>query len=191
MENIKNTASLVSSTLVVSTQMPMIKAAGGAPLSITMKKNNRSHYGKSNPNYKHGMKRTKMYGRWCGMISRTTNPNVYAYKNYGERGIKVCSEWRYDFLAFYKWAITHGYEDGLEIDRKDNNGDYTPENCHFTTPYLNSLNRRRGIDYAIYPNFNRFYVLFSRKGERIYLGFFKTKEKARIARDEYLRNEIV
>lgn len=75
------------------------------------------------------------------MIGRCENPNREKYKDYGGRGIKVCSEW-HQANNFVLWALSNGYKKGLQIDRIDNNGDYCPENCRFTTPKENSRNRR-------------------------------------------------
>jgi hypothetical protein len=147
----------------------------------------RNNVGVNNPNFKHGMKNTLLYGRWCGMITRVSNPNTGAWENYGGRGITVCEEWR-DFRNFMKWALDNGYQEGfdLEIDRINNNGNYEPSNCRFATVSINARNKRKNPDYAIYPNYHRFYVLFNWKGDRHYLGFFKTKEEARTARDKFL-----
>ena len=93
----------------------------------------------------HGMassqKRHSLYIVWASMKSRCSNKNEIAYKNYGGRGITVCDEWM-DFTPFMKWALANGYDDALEIDRKDNDGDYTPNNCRFVTRKRNQLNKR-------------------------------------------------
>ena len=91
--------------------------------------------------YKDGRKKHPLYDKWRSMIQRCTNPNVPRYKYYGGRGIKICDEWLEDPFAFYKWCEDNGYEKGLEIDREDNEGDYTPDNCRFVTRRENNINR--------------------------------------------------
>lgn len=82
----------------------------------------------------------KLRGVWHSMLSRCKNPQNSSYKNYGGRGISVCSEWCARHV-FSEWAVTNGYEEGLTLDRIDVNGDYCPENCRWITPELQYLNR--------------------------------------------------
>ena len=75
------------------------------------------------------------------MKTRCYNPNSLSYYRYGGRGIKICDEWKDNFLAFALWALDNGYRDDLTIDRIDNDGDYEPSNCHFVT-YTEQANNR-------------------------------------------------
>ena len=62
---------------------------------------------------------------------------------YGGRGIKICPEWDHPkgHVAFISWALANGWAEGLQIDRADNNGGYSPENCRFVTLKENLKNR--------------------------------------------------
>jgi hypothetical protein len=95
---------------------------------------------------KHGgiinLKPTRLYRVWHAMKSRCMNPNNDGYKWYGGRGIKVCEQWADGFVEFEKWCLENGYKEDLQLDRIDNNGDYSPENCHFVTPSENSRNSK-------------------------------------------------
>ena len=85
----------------------------------------------------HGKTGTPLYTVHQGMMNRCNNPKVKGFKWYGAKGVKVCDEWK-DFQTFYDWAIDHGYQKGLTIDRIDPDGDYCPENCEWVTRSENS-----------------------------------------------------
>lgn len=83
-----------------------------------------------------------LYRVWTSMKSRCFCKSNSAYKYYGERGVVVCREWQNDFMAFYKWSTENGYKKNLQIDRKDNDGNYEPENCRWITHAENQQNSR-------------------------------------------------
>ncbi len=90
----------------------------------------------------HGNREHPLYVVWANMKNRCYNENVRAYKDYGGRGITVCSEWVTGFTSFFDWAIQNGWAKSLELDRADNNGGYSPTNCRFVTAVINARNKR-------------------------------------------------
>ena len=95
----------------------------------------------------------RLYKIWKEMRYRCNNPKNKSFPRYGGRGIKVCKEWNDSFVPFYEWAISNGYKEDiaesgrnrLSIDRIDNNGNYTPENCRWVNDYIQSRNKRISI----------------------------------------------
>lgn len=87
-------------------------------------------------------KDSKLYRVWDGIVQRCCNPNAKNYRNYGGRGIRVCDEWRNSFKAFEKYCLEHGWKQGLQIDRIDNELGYVPNNVRFVPIRQNARNKR-------------------------------------------------
>ncbi len=86
-----------------------------------------------------------LYKVWQMMKDRCFNKNSTGYKWYGGRGISVCREWAESYPVFREFALSHGYEVGLQIDRKNNDGNYEPGNCRFTNNCEQVRNTSRSI----------------------------------------------
>lgn len=138
---------------------------------------------------KHGMHGTAVYNAWRGMKKRCYSKSYQHFDLYGGRGITVCEEWREDFLAFYK-DMGEPPTPKHQLDRIDNDGNYTKENCRWVTSQENCRNRNfhigksgfRGVSlrqngkYQAYFNIDR--------NNRVNLGTFDTAEEAHNARTQ-------
>lgn len=91
-------------------------------------------------NTTHGLSRGSLYYIWSGIKKRCCNPTHHNYASYGGRGITVCERWLESFENFLE-DMGEGYKKGLQIDRRDNDGNYEPSNCRWTTPQQNAQNR--------------------------------------------------
>ena len=141
----------------------------------------------------HGLKSNRFYNTWYKMLSRCTNPKNSSYKNYGGRGITVCEEWL-DVRNFVPWCeATHPNITGVSLDRIDNDGAYSPENCRWATKSEQSSNQRTqnnntsgytGVSY--YPNRNKWVVRLNFNGRKLLQKCYKTLEEAVQARDQYI-----
>lgn len=94
----------------------------------------------------------KLYDIWHGMCRRCHDPRRKDYYKYGARGIRVCEEWRgtkindawehEGYLSFQKWALDHGYHDGMTLDRVSNHRGYSPNNCRWVSRKAQAYNRK-------------------------------------------------
>lgn len=89
-----------------------------------------------------------LYNVYQAMLARCYDENNVSYKNYGARGITVCNRWKNKktgIHAFFDWALANGYDKGLELDRKNTNKRYEPDNCRFITHVQNNRNKRDNV----------------------------------------------
>ncbi len=85
----------------------------------------------------------KIYLAYKNMLDRCYNPGNASYKHYGGRGIEVCAQWVESRDAFVAWAKSSGHSMGLSLDRISTDGNYSPENCRWSTIREQLLNQRR------------------------------------------------
>lgn len=129
----------------------------------------------------HGLSKHPLFGVWKSMRGRCFDESCVTWKYYGGRGITVCDEWAASFEAFYAFAMANGWKSGLQIDRIDNDGPYSPDNCRLVSAHENSINRRparSGLPVGVYRSGRRFMARVQLDGKRFYLGSYDTPEEA-------------
>lgn len=136
-----------------------------------------------------GLSSHTLYQTWASMKHRCLDSRTKGYDRYGGRGISVCHEWKEDFNAFYDWAISSGWNEGLQIDRIDNDGDSSPDNCRFVTRSENCRNRKvRGDNktghagVSLKKNGRYKAVINASPNNRVVIGTFGTMQEAIEAR---------
>lgn len=97
----------------------------------------------------HNESYSRLYSVWTNMNHRCGMGSTEGLQNYGADGIRVCDQWASSFEAFHEWAIGAGYSEGLQIDRKNNEAGYSPDNCRFVTAKINMSNRRNSLVYCV------------------------------------------
>ena len=143
-------------------------------------------------NTKHGFRKLKIYSSWSCMMQRVNDVNSSKYKNYGGRGIKVCDRWL-DIKNFVEDMLP-SYQEGLSIDRINNDGNYEPNNCRWATRTTQLQNTRvlrttntsgyRGVTYN--KKIKKWYSAIMSFGKRKYLGSFNTAIEAAKAYNNYV-----
>lgn len=134
--------------------------------------------------YKHGDSKTRLYVTWCNMKQRAGKKKHYKH-------VIVCNDWLH-FPTFKAWALSTGYRDDLEIDRKDNKLGYYPSNCRWVDSLSQVLNRRpQSNNTSGYVGVTRkrrkWEASFVRNKHRHYIGSFKTAFAAHRARLKFIR----
>lgn len=132
----------------------------------------------------HGRRHTREYGIWTHMWRRCRNPNSENFERYGARGITVCDRWK-DFGAFY--TDMGDAPEGHSIERVNNNGDYTPENCIWADNFAQAQNKRMRKDnlsgvVGVCEYDGQWFAYMDRNKVRRKTGYFTTKEEAVEAR---------
>jgi hypothetical protein len=101
---------------------------------------------------KHGLSQHPLYRVWKFMLNRCCDKNAKDYSDYGGRGIRVCKDWRdpeTGLRAFVDWAnsLPKGkeWQKGMQLDRRENNKGYSPDNCQFVTSVDNHRNTRTNV----------------------------------------------
>lgn len=101
-------------------------------------------------NLTHGKRYASEYQSWASMKQRCLNPNNPSYARYGGRGIYICKEWQQSFAAFY--ADMGPRPHSTSLDRRNNDGPYSPENCRWVGATTQAKNRRKAPHRTSHPN---------------------------------------
>ena len=143
-------------------------------------------------NTTHGLTNHRLYSVWNGIMNRCFNELSSDYPNYGGRGISACEEW-IDIENFIS-DMYPSFIEGLSIDRIDNNGNYEPSNCRWTSKEIQNRNTRvlrsnntsgyRGVSW--FSPTDKFVARIKVDTKVTHLGTFNTAIEAAYAYDKYI-----
>jgi len=122
-------------TAKITTQLRRIQKRNGFIGCKSCERKSRSDAATQHGGCKYG--KSRLYRIWRGMRDRCRTPGATSWKYYGAKGIRVCGDWQ-NFEVFRRWALSHGYQSHLTIDRLNPSADYSPENCEWVTASENS-----------------------------------------------------
>lgn len=131
-----------------------------------------------------------LYNTWASMKARCNNPSQPGYENYGGRGITYCERWAH-FANFVEDMGPNKPFDGATIERKDNSGNYTPENCVWADKFQQMRNRRtfknsQSGETGVTPIKSGFNARYDDRGVRYDLGNFDTVAEASATRSRFI-----
>ncbi len=139
---------------------------------------------------KHGLAYHRIYKVWCDMVSRCNNNKCISYKYYGARGITVCERWLK--VENFIEDMYPSFEDGLTLDRENNDLGYSPDNCRWVLRNIQSrnsrkLNRRNKSGYrGVHFTGEKWKTQIVVNNKGIYLGIFTDIIEAAKAYDKYV-----
>ena len=139
----------------------------------------------------HGLSHNQFYITWKNMMERCNNLKNKHYQSYGGRGISVCTDWQ-DLANFVSWAEST-YIEGMTMDRINNDGNYEPTNIRWADKTTQALNKRTSksntsgfVGVSWHKGNTKWLAQISVNKILIYIGYFKIKEEAVQARDNYI-----
>ena len=138
-------------------------------------------------------KKIKYCNKECFFEYRHKNKKYY--KDYGGRGIKVCDEWLGEngYNNFKKWALENGYKKELSIDKINNDGNYSPDNCRWVNQRIQNINKRPSVKNSSgfvgvrkHSNCNKYYGSVKINDKGYYTGMSDDIIIAAIMRNNYI-----
>ena len=163
-------------------------------MSIEKARKHESMFGKSNPNYKHGMADNHpLFKVWANIKAKCNRPTATQYEWYGARGINVCDEWLSNFKSFYDHVtqLENYGKIGYTLDRINNNGNYKPGNLRWASKHTQTVNRRKfksnttGFT-GVYVHKEKFIAGMRINRQYIHIGIYSTIIEAAEARNNYI-----